>query len=72
MYFISKAKSLNPRNGMNKRNEMRKINEALQYLTKKRHKSKALEDWQVKGKKAKTFIMAFNALQVSPFFRSNF
>ena len=41
---------------------MRKINEALQYLTKKRTKSKAIHDWNFKGKKGIVITSVMNAL----------
>ena len=61
-FFSSKAKNFNPRQQLDRRSEMRKLNEALQYLTKKRTKSKALHDWNFKGKKGIVITSVMNAL----------
>lgn len=61
-FLFSKAKNFNPRQQLDRRSEMRKLNEALQYLTKKRTKSKAQHDWNFKGKKGIVITSVMNAL----------
>ena len=52
----------NPRAMADRKGQMRKLNEALQFLIKKRTKSKATEDWRQNGKRTLAVAMALQAM----------
>ena len=52
----------NPRKKDTRNNEMRKLNEALQYLTRKKTKSKAMQEWKKNSRKANVVLMAIEGL----------
>ena len=58
----SQKKSNNPRALQDRKMQMRKLNEALQYLIKKRTKSKAAEEWKFGGKRTKAIALALDCL----------
>ena len=58
----SQKKTNNPRALQDRKLQMRKLNEALQFLVKKRTKSKAAMEWKKGGNKTLTVAMAIQSL----------